>query len=105
MTTAVGNEAMTDPVEHSRRERIDAALGKLPSDLVLRGGQLVNVFTREVLPGSVAVWRDRIVAVGELPPGAIGPETEVHDLDGAFVLPGFIDPHMHAGDTSLPVQA
>jgi adenine deaminase len=101
--------AATEPLaartEQSRAERIEAALGRRPSDLVLSGAQLVNVFTRELLPGSVAIWRDRIVAVGELPDGAIGPDTEVRELDGGFVVPGFIDPHMHAGDTSLPVQA
>ncbi|MHB8694100.1 MAG: adenine deaminase C-terminal domain-containing protein [Solirubrobacteraceae bacterium] len=101
--------AATEPIaartEHSRAQRIEAALGRRPSDLVLSGAQLVNVFTRELLPGTVAIWRDRIVAVGELPDGAIGPQTEVRELDGGFVMPGFIDPHMHAGDTSLPVQA
>jgi adenine deaminase len=90
---------------HSRAERIEAALGRRPSDLVLSGAEVVNVFTQEVLPGSVAVWRDRIVAVGELPDGAIGPATEVRELGGGYLMPGFIDPHMHAGDTSLPVQA
>jgi adenine deaminase len=96
---------MTERIEPSRRERIEAALGRRPSDLVLSGAQLVNVFTRELLPGPVAIWRDRIVAVGELPDGAIGPGTEVRELPGGFLMPGFIDPHMHAGDTSLPIQA
>src|SRR5581483_5530033 len=94
--------ARTEP---SRAERIEAALGHRPSDLVLSGALLVNVFTRELLPGSVAIWRDRIVAVGELPDGAVGPATEVRQFDGGFLMPGFIDPHMHAGDTSLPIQA
>lgn len=102
MTT---KEQMATRLEHPRGERIAAALGRIPSDLVLTGAQLVNVFTRELLPGSVAIWRDRIVGVGALPDGAIGPGTEVRELDGGFLLPGFIDPHMHAGDTSLPIQA
>jgi adenine deaminase len=63
------------------------------------------VFTREILDGPIGVWRDRIVGVGALPDGAIGSETEVRELGGAFVVPGFIDPHLHTGDTSLPVQA
>jgi len=96
---------VTAAAEPPRAERIEAALGHIPSDLVLEGARLVNVFTREVLPGSVALWRDRIVAVGEIPSGAVGPDTEVRELDGAYLMPGFIDPHMHAGDTSLPVQA
>jgi adenine deaminase len=98
-------EPIVVPTDHGRAERIEAALGRRPSDLVLTGARLVNVFTRELLPGAVAIWRDRIVAVGELPDGAIGPETEVRSFDGGYLAPGFIDPHMHAGDTSLPVQA
>lgn len=98
-------EQLRSRVEPSRRERIEAALGRRPCDLVLAGAGIVNVFTREVLSGRVAIWQDRIVGVGELPDGAIGPETEVRELPGGYLLPGFIDPHMHAGDTSLPVQA
>jgi adenine deaminase len=65
------------------------------------GAQIVNVFTREVLPGDVAVLGDRIVAVGELPAGAVGPGTEVLDAGGAHLVPGFIEPHFHAGEPSL----
>jgi adenine deaminase len=88
-----------------RKQRIDAALGLVPSTLVLENARIVNVFSCEVIPGSVAVFEDRIVGVGAIPDGAVGPETEVRDLEGSFLLPGFIDPHFHSGDTSLPVQA
>ncbi len=88
-----------------RMDRVDAALGKIPSTLVLQNARLVNVFTKEILSGSVAVWRDRIVNVGALADGAIGPDTVVRDLNGAFLVPGFIDPHFHGGDSSLPLQA
>lgn len=46
---------------------------------------------------ALASWRGRIVAVGsraDVEP-LVGPETEVVDLDGATVLPGFIETHMH----------
>jgi adenine deaminase len=89
----------------TRMDRIDAALGRIPSTLVLKNARIVNVFTREVLAGSVAVWRDRIVNVGALAEGTIGAETLVRDLDGALLLPGFIDPHFHGGDSSLPMAA
>jgi adenine deaminase len=88
-----------------RMDRVDAALGKIPSTLVLNNARLVNVFTKEILSGSVAIWHDRIVNVGALADGAIGPETRVRDLNGAYLLPGFIDPHFHGGDSSLPMQA
>ncbi|MDG1989600.1 MAG: hypothetical protein P8J19_05865, partial [Acidimicrobiales bacterium] len=46
---------------------------------------------------ALASWRGRIIAVGSRADAEplIGPETEVVDLDGATVLPGFIETHMH----------
>jgi adenine deaminase len=84
-----------------RQLAIDVALGRRPADSVVVGGQVVNVFTREVLAGDVALLGDRIVAVGELADGAVGPETEVLDAAGSYLLPGFIEPHFHAGEPSL----
>jgi adenine deaminase len=85
--------------------RIDAALGQSPADLVLESGRIVNVFTKEVLPGSVAIRGDRIVGVGDVPEGATGPETVVRDVGGRFLLPGYIDAHMHVGGSYLPIGA
>ena len=52
---------------------------------------------------SVAIRDGRIVAVGtrgELA-GQIGADTELVDLDGRALLPGFIDPHMHSSMVQL----
>ena len=47
--------------------------------------------------GALAAWQGRILAVGR--PDEVldhaGPNTEVVDLEGAVVLPGFIETHMH----------
>jgi adenine deaminase len=85
----------------SRGVVVDVALGRRPAGLVVVGGRVVNVFTREVLAGDVAVFGDRIVAVGELADGVVGPETVVLDAAGSYLLPGFIEPHFHAGEPSL----
>jgi adenine deaminase len=85
----------------SRQALIDAALGVAPASFVVRGARIVNVFTREILDGDVALLGDRIVAVGTLPNGALGPETEVLDAEGAHLVPGFIEPHFHAAEPSL----
>jgi adenine deaminase len=85
----------------SRQALISAALGRTPASLVVRDAEIVNVFTRETIPGDVALLGDRIVTVGELPDGAVGPETETVDAQGAHLLPGFIEPHFHAADPSL----
>jgi N-acetylglucosamine-6-phosphate deacetylase len=53
------------------------------------------VTPRRVLdPGWVSVAGDRIVAVGSGDPPAAD---VVHDLDRRYVLPGFVDLHMHGG--------
>jgi predicted amidohydrolase YtcJ len=50
--------------------------------------------------GAVAVRRGRIVYVGPdtFPPGLIGPHTEVVDVQGGMLLPGFQDAHVHLID-------
>ena len=48
------------------RDRIDAAEGVRKADLVLRGGQLVNVATGEIYPADVALAGDVVAAVGDV---------------------------------------
>jgi len=50
----------------------------------------VNVFTGEVEEVDVALWQDRIAGLGTAYDGA-----RVVELEGAFLLPGFIDAHVH----------
>jgi adenine deaminase len=86
-------------------ERIDAAVGNAPADLILESGRIVNVFTKEIAEGSVAIRGDRIVAVGEVPEEARGADTEVRDLGGKFVVPGYVEAHMHVGGSYMHVGA
>ncbi|WP_406735781.1 adenine deaminase [Thioclava sp. GXIMD4215] len=75
---------------------IAVAAGRAPADLVIRQGKWVNVHTREVLDGhDIAIADGRIAAVAPDLSASIGPETEVIEANGRFMLPGLCDAHMH----------
>ena len=84
------------------RDRIDAAEGVRKADLVLRGGQLVNVATGEIYPADVAVVGDMIAAVGDIAPHT-GPDTSVVDVTGRYLVPGLIDGHLHIECSKLSI--
>ncbi len=78
------------------------AAGKRAANLLVRGGKLVNVLTREIYPADIAVLDHRIAAVGQVD-YTRGPETVVVDATGKYVTPGFIDQHIHIHETQLNV--
>ncbi|GAV26498.1 adenine deaminase [Carboxydothermus islandicus] len=71
------------------KDLVEVALGKKPADLVLKNAQVFNSFTGEFVTGDVAVVSGYIAGIGEYE----GKTT--HDLQGAYVTPGFIDGHVH----------
>ena len=68
-----------------------------PADLVLRKGVVMTMNAQRPRAETVAVAGGRIVYVGsdEGAENWIGPRTEVIDLAGRTVLPGFQDSHTH----------
>ncbi len=72
------------------------------ADLVLSGGFIINVITREIYQGDVAVKGERILMVGDCSE-LIGPGTVVEQVTGQFISPGFIDSHMHFESAMLTV--
>lgn len=72
------------------------ALGSEPADIILTNCSVLNVYTGEVLEGQqVLVAGDRIAYAGPPADFPAGPGTEVIDLAGQVVIPGFIDGHIH----------
>jgi len=77
------------------RTLVDTAMGKLKADLVVRNVSLVNVDSEEIIEGQdVAIKKDRIAFVGQAE-HTIGPTTRVMNAAGKYLVPGFIDGHMH----------
>ncbi|MGZ4371054.1 MAG: amidohydrolase family protein, partial [Gaiellaceae bacterium] len=75
--------------------RLAVARGDEPADLVLHGGRVFSVFTREWLEADVAVVDGYVAGLGEYE-GA-----ESIDAAGRYVVPGFIDAHMHLESPKL----
>ncbi|MBQ0931162.1 amidohydrolase [Ideonella alba] len=72
--------------------------GEAPADLVLRSGKVVTMDNGRRIAQAVAVREGRIVVVGsdaEVMP-YVGQTTQVVDLGGRMLMPGFIDAHLHA---------
>jgi adenine deaminase len=80
------------------RRRLAVARGDEPADLVVRGGRVLSVFTREWLTRDVAIADGVVAGLGEYE-GA-----ETLDATGKFVVPGFIDAHMHLESVKLMVD-
>lgn len=85
-----------------RRNLIEVAMGNQPADIVVNGGRLVNVCTREIYPANIAILGDRIAAVGQVE-YTVGPSTTIIDAQGKYLVPGLIDQHIHIHETQLNI--
>ncbi|HEV3102268.1 MAG TPA: adenine deaminase [Candidatus Dormibacteraeota bacterium] len=74
------------------------ARGDEPADLVLAGGKVLSVFTKEWLDVDVAVKDGHVVGLGRYD------GVERRDVSGAYLVPGFIDAHMHIESSKLTVD-
>lgn len=66
-----------------------AAAGKTKSELVLKNGRVINVFTNKIDICDIAICNGIIVGIGEYE------GHEEIDLEGKYVSPGFFDAHIH----------
>lgn len=82
------------------QEVIATAAGRAPADLLLRDAKVVNVFNGEIMGCNVAVKNGVIVGVGDYDSAL-----ECVELAGRFLLPGFIDGHIHIESSMLAPPA
>lgn len=69
-----------------------------PADVVLRGGKVVTMDGERSVAQAVAVREGRIRFVGSDADAAryVGRNTQVIELQGRMLMPGFVDAHLHA---------
>ncbi len=85
------------------RQLVDILMGdKEFADLVLHNGKVINVLTRETYNADIAIRGKYILLVGDSK-DLIGPKTQVIDVNGKYLSPGFIDSHMHFESSMLTI--
>ncbi|EFS02895.1 adenine deaminase [Listeria seeligeri FSL S4-171] len=72
------------------QERVAVSDGRASADLVIKNGRIVNVFSGEIMEGDVAIKNGYIAGIGHFPHAE-----NVIDAAGEFIVPGFIDAHVH----------
>ncbi len=75
--------------------QIHAATGAIKSQYVIKNAKVINVFTKQIIPGDIAIQDGKIVGIGHY-----SGHTEI-DIGGKCVSPGLIDAHVHIESTMV----
>jgi adenine deaminase len=78
------------------RQKIQAARGEIPADLVLKKGRVVDLFSGMVQENDIAIYDGLIVGLGSHYHGR-----EELDIQKKWVSPGLIDGHIHIESSML----
>jgi len=77
------------------KKLINVAAGREPADLVIKGGNVVDVFRGVVRTADIAISGNQIAGVGEYD------GIETIDATGKYIIPGLIDSHIHIESSYL----
>ena len=80
---------------------IKAAMGELPCDKTVTNIQFVNVFTGEIYPAEVDIFHGYVIRVRTAQDEPGKPASEIIDGEGRYLIPGYVDTHMHIESTML----
>lgn len=70
---------------------------KSSKQIYFRNGYILTMNERNQVyeNGGLLVQEDKILAVGEVAPKLVKPDAEIIDLKGKYLLPGFVNTHVH----------
>lgn len=71
------------------KTHIDTAMGRTAPDIILKGGNVVDVFCGKIIKADVIIKDGIICGVGDY-----SGENEIN-IEGKYVMPGFVDAHVH----------
>ncbi|MDR2864865.1 MAG: adenine deaminase [Spirochaetaceae bacterium] len=77
------------------KKLIDTAAGRINADTVIRGGTIADIYGCRLIQGDIALSDGLIAGIGDYKGDTI------IDADGMYILPGFIDSHIHIESSHL----
>ena len=78
-----------------KRKLLKVARGEALADLVIKNAKIINVFTKDIDEGDLAISQGVIIGIGDYKG-----EVEI-DYQGYYLAPGFIDGHVHIESSML----
>ncbi len=75
---------------------INSAKGQQPADLIIKNGRFLDVFNGRFVQGDVAIQQDHIAGIADSYAGE-----NYLDAENAYIVPGFIDAHVHIESSLL----
>ncbi|MBC1501071.1 adenine deaminase [Listeria weihenstephanensis] len=79
------------------QERVAVSDLRAAADVIIKNGRIVNVFSGEIMEGDIAIKSGYIVGIGDFDEAA-----EIIDAKGQYIVPGFIDAHVHVESAMVP---
>lgn len=71
------------------KKRIAIAAKRMPADIVVKNGKIIDVFNKEIIEADIAIADGVFAGIGNFD------GEEVIDAKGKYIAPGFIDGHVH----------
>lgn len=84
-----------------RRELIKAALGYNSATLKIENANLVNVFSGEIYLANIYIYGKYIADIVEVDKDSNKKVEKTIDIQGKYLVPGFIDSHLHIESSHL----
>ncbi len=82
----------------TNEELIDVAMKRKPCDLILKNGNIVNVFSGEIHSCDIGIYKNKIIGLDDY-----SARKEV-DIKGMYVCPGFFDGHVHIESSMVTLR-
>lgn len=87
--------------KEERRELIKVAMRYSNATLKLENANLVNVFSGEIYLANIYIYKKYIADIVEVEKDSFKKADKIIDIQGKYLVPGFIDSHLHIESSHL----